>query len=458
MSRPDDDVLGVFDATPFKVEWTDDGHATEESLHAWLDGALSGDDGDAVERHVATCQTCSAAVADARGLIAAAVRIMHEADVSPRNVVAPHDVVRTAARVAASTDRTRAPMQRRMRATTLTQIAAGVLVMIAGAVYVTGRNENGAAVETRASTVASATTASRDPDSATPASAVPPQPSESPRIESVVPQAKARARQPSSAEVAVAPPSAGPDLVVAALPPTPVVEASVPTPVVEASVRRSAADVEASAPSTVTGRVTSGAVPLAFTQVMVPGTSIGTMTDSMGRFTLRAVPATATTLLARRIGYDATTKSLLNLASDTTSVDIELKATDLQLSAVMVTSERSAIVVRNLRCLVAVQDTATGRVPFVRLLRGTLRSRGEHTLTIVGWPTPGERTAARFVLDSEDVLRGTASTDSATIAFELRADDPSWFGTVTETRGTNARQEEVRFLADTSSQRCAQNE
>ena len=51
-------------------------HLDEGTIHAWLDGALGADDAAEVERHFATCDECAARVAEARGLIAGASRIL----------------------------------------------------------------------------------------------------------------------------------------------------------------------------------------------------------------------------------------------------------------------------------------------------------------------------------------------------------------------------------------------
>ena len=62
-------------------------HIDEGTIHAWLDGALSAERAREVETHVATCAECSAAVAEARGLIAGASRILTALDDVPANVV-----------------------------------------------------------------------------------------------------------------------------------------------------------------------------------------------------------------------------------------------------------------------------------------------------------------------------------------------------------------------------------
>jgi hypothetical protein len=62
-------------------------HLDEGTIHSWLDGALSADEAAQVEAHVAVCPQCAAAVAEARGFIAASSRILTALDHVPRGVV-----------------------------------------------------------------------------------------------------------------------------------------------------------------------------------------------------------------------------------------------------------------------------------------------------------------------------------------------------------------------------------
>lgn len=62
-------------------------HPDEGTIHAWLDGALDAEEGARLERHVESCAECSAAVAEARGLIAASSRIVSHLDSVPANVI-----------------------------------------------------------------------------------------------------------------------------------------------------------------------------------------------------------------------------------------------------------------------------------------------------------------------------------------------------------------------------------
>lgn len=81
--------------------FSSDGHVDEGSVHAWLDGAFDDEAAAPVVAHLATCGTCRAAVAEARGLIAGSTRVLGALDAVPASVVAAGDAARTAARMAA---------------------------------------------------------------------------------------------------------------------------------------------------------------------------------------------------------------------------------------------------------------------------------------------------------------------------------------------------------------------
>ncbi len=75
-------------------------HLDPGLIHSWLDGALDDAEAAHVEQHVATCEACAAAVAEARGLIAATSRILSSLDDVPSgvlpsgSVLVPHSVRR----------------------------------------------------------------------------------------------------------------------------------------------------------------------------------------------------------------------------------------------------------------------------------------------------------------------------------------------------------------------------
>jgi hypothetical protein len=62
-------------------------HPDEGTIHSWLDNALSAEETARVASHVSECAQCAAAVAEARGFIAASSRILTALDDVPRGVV-----------------------------------------------------------------------------------------------------------------------------------------------------------------------------------------------------------------------------------------------------------------------------------------------------------------------------------------------------------------------------------
>ena len=62
-------------------------HLDEGTIHAWLDGELPPAEREAAEAHVAQCKRCAAAVAEARGFIAASSRILLALDAVPGGVL-----------------------------------------------------------------------------------------------------------------------------------------------------------------------------------------------------------------------------------------------------------------------------------------------------------------------------------------------------------------------------------
>ena len=60
-------------------------HPDEGTIHAWLDDALGADESARLAAHVASCVPCSSAVAEARGLIAGASRVVRGLDADVRS-------------------------------------------------------------------------------------------------------------------------------------------------------------------------------------------------------------------------------------------------------------------------------------------------------------------------------------------------------------------------------------
>lgn len=62
-------------------------HPDEGTIHAWIDCALTADEASGIERHVAECRECAERVAEARGMIAGASRIVSSLDIVRGDVI-----------------------------------------------------------------------------------------------------------------------------------------------------------------------------------------------------------------------------------------------------------------------------------------------------------------------------------------------------------------------------------
>ena len=69
-------------------------HPEEGTIHAWLDGALEPAATAWLEAHVAECASCAARVAEARGLIAGASRVVGQLDDAPAPLIRPAPIPR----------------------------------------------------------------------------------------------------------------------------------------------------------------------------------------------------------------------------------------------------------------------------------------------------------------------------------------------------------------------------
>lgn len=66
-------------------------HLDEGTIHAWLDGELPAAERAELEAHIASCEPCAAAVAEARGFVAASSRILTALDAVPGGVLPKSD-------------------------------------------------------------------------------------------------------------------------------------------------------------------------------------------------------------------------------------------------------------------------------------------------------------------------------------------------------------------------------
>ncbi|HEX8942509.1 MAG TPA: SusC/RagA family TonB-linked outer membrane protein [Gemmatimonadaceae bacterium] len=99
-----------------------------------------------------------------------------------------------------------------------------------------------------------------------------------------------------------------------------------------------AAAAQAQAGGRIVGRVSAdGGRALAGIQVRVTGTTLGTVTDSSGQYSIRGVPAGTHSVLARGIGYASSTKPATVAAGQTVTVDFTLSTAAALLNPIVVT-------------------------------------------------------------------------------------------------------------------------
>lgn len=319
---------------------TNSPHVDEGTMHAWLDGALSTAEASAVESHVAHCDTCSAAAAEARGLIAASTRILSALDDVPGGVI-PENVEATHAPSGAT-----APASQRVRSMRSVRryapIAAVALFAIA-ATLVIRRNPS----PTRRSTAAVQPVASSTdavPGEADVAAAV--APAERPHVDRVESRPP-KAAPPSSARVAAAPDQSADaaKLDASALESrSAAAKAQVTEPSPPAAVAAGAISSRPGDSVAITGRVTAAAtgLPLAAAVVSVTGMHASAATDSNGVFTISKVPSGAHTLTARQIGFEQARAEVNVAAGHPANVTFALPQSSVALSQVVVTGVAAA--------------------------------------------------------------------------------------------------------------------
>lgn len=369
-------------------------HLDEGTIHAWLDGELPPAEAEAAEAHVATCDECKAAVAEARGFIAGASRILLALDAAPGGVLP--------ASTTATSTTARAP--KRFTISRAWMAAAAVLVL-STATVIAVRPKREAAI---------ATVSARDEASA-PMVAVAPEPSPAPSEKTATnaPLAKAQGAMSSSEKKDVLRKEASRQpMIVAQAPTAPksenantaaqtgdagastdtrtrsvdAMDARAPAPMAAAASARprfadsadsasTRRDAAANGSVPITGRVVSEAgAPLGSASVMLEGTGIVTLTHDDGRYAL-TVPASRVdgktrSLVARLIGYKAGVAPIV--AGDSISHDFVLVTNPLALSEIVVTGEGTTASVEKLGSSVNALDSNKTE----SLQRSRVRARG----------------------------------------------------------------------------------
>jgi hypothetical protein len=350
-------------------------HLREETAHAWLDGALPPDQAARAESHVAACADCAALVAEARGLIAGASRILGALDAVPAGVLPAPMPAAPARVVPAPMAGPAAPPAPRGWWTRLPARAAAAALLLAGgsAVVLRDRGVPSAArqesatsapeaqpMTSQAPPMAPVAAADLAVEGATLDSAAAPLPTRVRPVRSPAlppaPLIAERAAAPAAEQVAeqvaeqtaaqreerrMDRAAAAKARVAGAPPPLPAPAAPA---VASAPAAPTAAADAAQAAGTVAGRVlTPEGRPIAAAQVQLVGGSAGAVTDDSGAFVLRDVRTGPVTLQARRIGFQPQSASVLVTGADTASATVVLRQQASALSGVVLSGAAAGV-------------------------------------------------------------------------------------------------------------------
>lgn len=381
--------------------FTNDGHVDEGTIHAWLDGAFDESQATTVSTHVDACAKCRAAVAEARGFIAGASRVVRTLDAVPSGVVPQADAARTASRIVAAANldlesgrvkpafapaAASAPAPRRASrpwyARAAFRNAAALVLVVGGASYVwtrapftgddvtvprleapttdsalpvatmaaetqsvvpsvaQGASESESARAAGRASGAPSATAARERNAPTSAPAAPPP---LPAVANVATVSAAETRELRASAESVRDLRQSERAIAAARAKVEDVSKASAAAVAAAS---TAASPRAFAPAPdmrTTGGVVAGVVvdsgqrPVDRAAVAILGTTIGTVTNARGEFVLRT-PRDTATLQVRGIGYESSRVSVRVDGLDTVRANVVLKPSSLSLAAVVVST------------------------------------------------------------------------------------------------------------------------
>lgn len=356
-------------------------HLEEGTIHAWLDGELPSAERAEAEAHIAECAECAAAVAEARGFIAASSRVLTALDSVPGGVLPAAPAESSAPRSA---------VRRRFVASRAWMAAAAVLVLSTVTVIATRPRGDTAQLQVAAATrdqkelPASAAPAEEKAQAMKPAAsaagnAVAENDSAPMQSRAAVPadarksvDQNERLKSRLEAErqsTRVRPSNGAPPAMADAAPPPRVAELPASanrvsnqpaTPATDSGIAKDMAEKREAAVSAydaasvprakgsaqgvaITGRVTNEAgAPLASASVALEGTGIAAITGADGSYALLVPTARATgqttSLIARLIGYKSVAVPIAPAGAPVTH-DFVLAANPLALSEVVVTGE-----------------------------------------------------------------------------------------------------------------------
>jgi hypothetical protein len=403
-------------------------HLDEATIHAWLDGELPLEERAEVEAHVASCDECKAAVAEARGFIAASTRILTALDSVPGGVIP------TASKQPSIASR---GAHRRFVVSRAWMAAAAVLVL--SSVTVIAIRPGSDATQLRVASAvreekkqdASAAPAEAAPQAVMPSASNAPAPMQAQKTAPAADESKPAeqnerlkskldaARQSNTARAGAAaasgePGGSAPSAMRSAAPPAPApapepsaaaggVAAMPATPPVASALAKDAAEKRADVVSryesqgerraatsdqsvSISGHVTSDAgAPIASASVMLQGMNIGTITHDDGSYSF-TVPASRAkaepaVLVAKVIGYKAATDSIAALGGAITH-DFTLHSNPLALGQVIVTGAGTTSATENLGSVTAPDSASADSAPRI-LSRKKRYADGDTVVTTI---------------------------------------------------------------------------
>lgn len=134
--------------------------------------------------------------------------------------------------------------------------------------------------------------------------------------------------------------------------------------------------------------------PLIGANVLLAGTTLGTVTDLEGKFSIKRVPAGQYTVLVRFVGYKQSSKDATVRAGAPTTTDFALVPTAVQLDEVVVTGQGAAIEKRRLSSTVETISSKDIQLAPVKSVDQLLQGRVPGLLSFLPGGAPG--TGARM--------------------------------------------------------------
>jgi TonB-dependent starch-binding outer membrane protein SusC len=183
---------------------------------------------------------------------------------------------------------------------------------------------------------------------------------------------------------------------------------------------------QVAAQGTITGTVTEAGTqrPLVNAQVYIQGTTLGSLSNARGQFTIQNAPAGEVTVRAELIGMAAQNQTVTVVAGQTVTVDFQLRQTTLALDQIVVTGAGVATERRRLGNTIATIDVGDLQTAPVSSMSEILTGREPGMVGLPGGGVAGEGARIR--------IRGSASLSQSNepviYVDGIRVDNAQGFG------------------------------